>query len=116
MGVLHQRIATVPSSWQGYNEIVPPWGFQEIPPERQGLRGEYDYHGLAKRVHRCYQDNFRATDLAQLTVQQRGRVISLHGRVPSTHHLQKLVQLAITTPGAARVETHGVVVLAPSST
>lgn len=113
MGVLDHITTTVSRGWQNHNNAVLPWGFQEIPPERQGLRGEYDYHGLAKRVLRCYHDNFRKTDLAQLTVQQRGRVISLQGRVSSYHLLQQLTQLALTTPGTARVETHRVVVLAP---
>ncbi len=115
MGVFNQISTTVSRRWQRHNDTDPRFGFQEIPPERQGLRGEYDYHGLAKRVQRCYQENFRTADLAQLTVQQRGRVISLQGRVTSYHHLQKLTQLAMKIPGATRVETDKVVVLVPSS-
>ncbi|MGD1905363.1 MAG: hypothetical protein ACFB0C_05135 [Leptolyngbyaceae cyanobacterium] len=100
--------------WQQPSSITP-WRFSGIPPERQGLRGEYDYHGLAKRVWRCYQENFRKADLAQLTIRQRGRVISLQGWIPSEQHLQQLAQLALALAGTARVETHRVVVLMPAA-
>lgn len=113
MGVLNQMKTVVPMGWQRRASLMPTGGFAEIPPERQGLRGEYDYHGLAKRVWRCYEENFRKAELAQLTIRQRGRVISLQGRVSSHHHLQQLTQLAMTISGTARVETHKVVVLAP---
>jgi hypothetical protein len=112
MGVLNHMKTVAPIDWQQRASLMPT-GCSDIPPERQGLRGEYDYHGLAKRVWRCYEENFRKADLAQLTIQQRGRVISLQGRVSSYYHLQSLTQLALTISGTARVETHRVVVLAP---
>jgi hypothetical protein len=81
--------------------------FRSSPPERIGIRGEYDYNGLAKRVAKCFQQKF-GDDVAQLKVRQRGCVVILTGIVSSRRLLNRLVSLANTVEGAALVELYQV--------
>ncbi len=82
--------------------------FQSIPPERVGLRGEYDHYGLKKRVECHLRDCLGANAIADLTIIQRGRVIVLHGRVASPTQLHQIVQIALTVEGTAQVELCGI--------
>ena len=84
--------------------------FRMIPPERVGIRGEYDHHGLAKRVHLKFNQTLGKPAIAGLTVFQRGRVVILHGQVASQDLLNQLVQLAMQVDGADDVEIRGMVV------
>lgn len=86
----------------------PSW-YRDIPPERVGLRGEYDHHGLAKRVVRQFQEIFGKDAIARLGIQQRGRVIILTGTVASEALLKRLVLAAMAVEGTATVELRGVV-------
>ncbi|MEM9120904.1 MAG: BON domain-containing protein [Cyanobacteria bacterium P01_F01_bin.56] len=86
---------------------VPTW-FQATPPERIGLYGEYDYHGLQKRVEALYSRHFSHPELAQVTVSQRGRVVILQGIVRDLAMLEQLVELAKQVEGTFRVETNWV--------
>ena len=81
----------------------PSW-FRTIPPERIGLDGRYDYYGLQKRVEATFQERFDPQTLAGLSVNQRGRVVILYGRVSGREMLQRLVSLAERVEGAIRVE------------
>lgn len=82
-------------------------GFRASPPERIGLSGEYDYYGLAKRVHHAFQ--LIADDSQQmLRVRQRGRVVILSGYVFSPELLDRLVSVAMQLEGLDWVELHGV--------
>lgn len=81
----------------------PAW-FQAIPPERVGLHGEYDHYGLKKRVEAVFKQSCSAADLADVTVNQRGRVVILQGRVASKELLWRLVELASGVEGATKVE------------
>jgi hypothetical protein len=87
--------------------------FYTIPPERLGLRGEYDYHGLQKRARHHLAEQFGEAAIAQLTIVQRGRVVILHGTVASVEQLQQMVQAILTLPGAIHVELRGVEYGAP---
>ncbi|MFZ4639346.1 MAG: phospholipid-binding protein [Nodosilinea sp.] len=87
-----------PNSFAG--SLVP---LREIPPERVGIQGEYDYYGLVHRV----EDRFKAylgTVAAQVEVRQRGGVVILSGQVSSWMILEMLVSLALSTTGAIEVE------------
>lgn len=113
MGACHnQQIALNGSFGEGgalglqWGTTFPAW-FQTIPPERVGLNGEYDYYGLQKRVEHLFRQHFSRTELAQLRVGQRGRVVVLQGRVASREMLQCLVDLASKVEGSIRVETTG---------
>jgi hypothetical protein len=82
--------------------------FQSIPPERIGLQGEYDHHGLAKRVSLAFRQNFSPNEISSLRVAQRGAVVLLIGKIPSQRLLIKLVNLAMTIVGTADVEVNGI--------
>jgi len=94
------------SNWQSIDKF-PSW-FRTIPPERVGLDGKFDYHGLQKRVEAAFRECFEPQDLAQLFVAQRGRVVVLYGYVPSEEMLNRLVMLAKRVNGTTRVEVAGV--------
>ncbi len=85
--------------------------FRLIPPERVGLSGEYDHSGLAKRVVFAFEEHFEVSDLEQLRVLQRGRVIILLGRISSWQLLTRLIGVASEVYGASTVETHGLMIL-----
>ena len=84
--------------------------FSNIPPERIGLHGEYDYYGLSKRVSRCLSAHGDSA-LQQLKVRQRGRVVVLRGQVNSPHVLDQAVALALSVDGVDEVEAYGVTVV-----
>lgn len=80
-----------------------------IPPERIGLHGEFDYHGLSKRVSHCLSTN--ADDaLGRLKVRQRGRVVMLSGQLKSSYQLREVINLALSVDGVDAVETRGIAV------
>lgn len=85
---------------------------QTIPPERVGVRGEYDHCGLAKRVwlHCC--EAVGADAIASLSVKQRGSVVIFHGQIRSQALLEQLIQLAMQIEGTTNVEVRGVQVTA----
>lgn len=85
--------------------------FRMIPPERVGLTGEYDHSGLSKRVISAFQEQFEASEIAQLQVLQRGRVIIFLGRISNWQLLTRLVSVALEVYGASTVETHGLMIL-----
>jgi hypothetical protein len=87
-----------------WRQTFPSW-FQELPPERVGLNGEYDYYGLQKRVEAALSRQFNALDLEHLSVVQRGRVIVLHGWIVDNTLLHILTQVAEQVEGVIRVET-----------
>ncbi|MEM1254449.1 MAG: BON domain-containing protein [Cyanobacteria bacterium P01_H01_bin.21] len=82
--------------------------FLNIPPERIGLNGEFDYYGLSKRVsHRL---STKVDSLGHLKVRQRGRVVVLSGQLGSPYQLREVVNLAMSVDGVDEVETYGVAV------
>ncbi|MBT9314952.1 BON domain-containing protein [Leptothoe spongobia] len=81
--------------------------FSSIPPERMGLYGEYDYHGLSKRVFQCLNKNVDG-ELRRLKIRQRGRVVVLSGQLGSPYQLREIVTLALSVDGVDEVETYGV--------
>lgn len=82
--------------------------FDTIPPERMGLNGEYDYHGLAKRVCQLFQQQIGSEELRSLKVKQRGAVVILIGKVQTYALLARLVHLALSVTGTVDVEAQGV--------
>lgn len=86
----------------------PSW-YRTIPPERIGLDGRYDYHGLQKRVEVAFRKHFELQDLERLSVGQRGRVVILYGRVPTRQMLRRLIEVAERVEGTIRVEAAWIV-------
>ena len=82
--------------------------FRSIPPERVGLRGEYDHSGLAKRVKLAFQAHIDPIESERIHVIQRGRVVILVGMVASQSLLDRLVTVALSVSGTAQVEVYGV--------
>ena len=80
-----------------------------IPPERIGLNGEFDYYGLSKRVSHHLSAKADGS-LGHLKVRQRGRVVVLSGQLGSPYQLREVVSLAMSVDGVDEVETYGVAV------
>ncbi|HEY9734914.1 MAG TPA: phospholipid-binding protein [Trichocoleus sp.] len=87
---------------------------QAIPPERVGVRGEYDHYGLAKRVWLNCCEAVGADAIANLSVKQRGSVVILHGQIQSQSLLEQLIQVAMQVEGTTNVEVRGVQVTVPA--
>ena len=110
MGIYHNQSLTLASSVPQRNALNIRWGqtfpawFQTFPPERVGPNGEYDHYGLKKRVEVAFNKHFPPETLAHLSVSQRGRVVILHGRVPTHTTLQNLISIAESVEGTIRVE------------
>ncbi len=90
--------------------------FSTIPPERVGLDGEYDHHGLAKRVGLAFSENFEPQDFCGLRISQRGTVVVLMGEVSNPWLLNRLVRVALGVSGAADVEVNGMSTIKPLRT
>ena len=115
MGAFPKTLSTTSQAMQGVCTIsavtLPDsraW-FRTIPPERVGLRGEYDHSGLAKRVRQKFNQTLGKPTIADLSILQRGRVVILHGQIASQELLTQLVNLAMQVDGADHVEVRGIV-------
>jgi osmotically-inducible protein OsmY len=84
--------------------------FTTIPPERVGLRGEYDYNGLSKRVRLKLEQQFKSEQIETLQVDQRGAVVLLIGEVNSQRLLRELITASMSVDGAVGVEVNGVTI------
>ena len=78
---------------------------QDIPPERLGLRGEYDENGLAKRVALAFDRDPILEDVDTLYVAQTGTTVVLRGWVPNRDILNRMVMVAKEIHGTGDVET-----------
>lgn len=92
-----------PEGWMG-----GAFDLLDIPPERVGLNGEYDYYGLAKRIQARFSAQVGRPAVAQLAVKQRGSGIILSGHVESQALLEQLIQMAIQADGTTHVEVRDV--------
>ena len=114
MGIYQQKKVICAGTFDSTDSMAFEWAnafpawFQATPPERIGLHGEYDYHGLQKRVEAFYSRHFSPSELDQVTVSQRGRVVILQGVVRDRAMLKRLVDLAKQVDGTFRVETNWV--------
>jgi len=89
------------------SQSTSPSIFATIPPERLGVRGEYDHDGLAKRVQLALEQQFNYHEIAHLKVSQRGTVVILIGEVPHRRIFNQLIAVAMNVHGAAAVEING---------
>lgn len=88
--------------------------FQQFPPERIGLHGEYDHNGLAKRVQAKFNQSFSTEALRKIKVRQRGAMVVLLGTISDRALLSALVNVAMTVDGAIGVEVNGMNVVSPA--
>jgi hypothetical protein len=77
----------------------------EIPPERVGPDGNFDQSGLAKRVAMAFDQDSMVADLERVWVAQTGSQVVLKGEVPTSEHLNRLVEIANNVNGASAVST-----------
>lgn len=88
---------------------VNPQPFYEeselVPPERQGLHGEYDLSGLAKRVALAVDLDGRFADIDTIQVAQAGGTVVLIGSISSSAVLDQLVEVVKGVSGATDVSS-----------
>lgn len=86
---------------------VNPQPFDEesepVPPERQGLYGEHDENGLAKRVALAVDLDGRFADIDTVYVAQVGATVVLTGSIPSRDDLDGLLEVVKGVSGATSV-------------
>lgn len=99
-----------PEQAQVNPEPAPSDTGETIPPERQGLNGEYDQSGLAKRVALAFDEDSSLADIDTLYVAQTGGTVVLKGQVPSQDILDQVVAIARGVNGATDVQTDQVTV------
>lgn len=85
-------------------------GLRSIPPERVGLRGEYDYYGLAHRIQARFHDYMGKSESADIVVNQRGSAVILTGSISKAEVLNDLVVLAMSTDGVTQVEVYNMAI------
>jgi osmotically-inducible protein OsmY len=76
---------------------------ESVSPERQGLNGEYDQSGLAKRVALAFDEDGRFDEIDSIYVAQLGGTVVLKGEVFSQDILDELVDTARGVSGATDV-------------
>ena len=114
MGVLRTSFVTTGQIVSGVCYAIPLQTttigacWNQIPPERVGIRGEYDHYGLAKRVRLKFQEEMGEDAIACLSIRQRGSVVILLGQVSDSYLLEDLIQLAMEVEGTTHVEVCGV--------
>jgi osmotically-inducible protein OsmY len=81
---------------------------QNIPPERVGLKGEYDHYGLAKRVKKRFCDRLGSHSVRNILVKQRGAAVLISGKVAHQSMVEQLVEIAMEVDGATHVEVRDV--------
>jgi len=92
------------------SEDVESTDTESVPPERQGLNGEYDQNGLAKRVALAFDEDGRFDEIDSLYVAQLGGTVVLKGEVLSQDVLDELVEVARGVSGATDVSSDQVTV------
>lgn len=85
-------------------------GLSAIPPERVGLRGEYDYYGLAHRIQACFHEYMGQGENANIVVKQRGSAVILTGSIGEAELLKDLVALAMVADGVTQVEVYNLAI------
>lgn len=81
-----------------------------FPIEYQGLKGEYDPQGLAKRVAQAFDRHPQTRDIDTLCILQQGGQISLLGKVKTEQQLQQVIELARQVEGTQAVDVSQVFV------
>jgi hypothetical protein len=82
--------------------------FTTIPPERIGLDGDYDHHGLAHRVERAFEQRFGPQLTQALKITQRGSVVVIIGDVLPQAVVPQMMDIAMSISGTTDVELNGV--------
>jgi hypothetical protein len=81
-----------------------------LPLEYVGIHGEYDPHGLAKRVAQAFDQHSEIRQINTLCIIQHGNRINLLGKVANTAVLHQVIDLAKQVDGTKEVDVNQVVV------
>ncbi len=81
----------------------------DVPIERQGLNGEYDQSGLAKRVVKAF-DDAGVEDAPHLYVAQHDTTVDFTGHVHEQAILDHLAEIAKGVAGCTEVDTSKVTI------
>lgn len=79
-----------------------------ISPAKMGTDGQYDEHGLAKRVKKAVDNIPNISDSAKVYVAQKGNTVFLKGSVANRSTLETLVSVAKGVKGVESVNTDGI--------
>ncbi|MDX2272753.1 MAG: BON domain-containing protein [Cyanobacteriota bacterium] len=83
---------------------------EDVPLERQGLNGEYDQNGLAKRVAATFDLYTELQDIETVWVAQTGSTVVLKGKVTSPALQAKLIEVAGMVKGATAVSADDLII------
>lgn len=81
-----------------------------LPLEYVGIQGEYDPHGLAKRVAQAFDQHAEIAKIDTLCIIQHGNRINLLGKVANADILHQVIALAKQVEGIKEVDVNQVVV------
>lgn len=81
-----------------------------LPLEYVGIHGEYDPHGLAKRVAQAFDQHSEVRQINTLCIIQHGNKISLLGKVANVDVLHQVIDVAKQIDGTKEVDVNQVVV------
>ncbi len=80
----------------------------DVSPAKMGADGQYDEHGLAKRVKKAVDNIPNISNSAQVYVAQKGSTIFLKGSVPNRSTLETVVSTVKSVKGVEAVNTDGI--------
>lgn len=102
--------ATLPGKLDWTSQRRTESSVMTLPLEYMGIHGEYDPHGLAKRVAQAFDQHSEIRQINTLCIIQHGNRISLLGKVADTNVLHQVIDLAKQVDGTKEVDVNQVVV------
>ncbi len=90
-------------------EVSDKEATNDVSPEKMGADGQYDKHGLAKRVKKAVDNIPNISDSAKVYVAQKGSTVFLKGSVANRSTLETVVSVVKGVKGVEAVNTDGIV-------
>ena len=81
----------------------------DVSPAKMGADGQYDEHGLAKRVKKAVDNIPNISNSAKVYVAQKGSTIFLKGNVANRSTLETVVSVVKDVKGVEAVNTDGII-------
>ncbi|MDJ0647904.1 MAG: BON domain-containing protein [Xenococcaceae cyanobacterium MO_188.B19] len=79
-----------------------------VSPAKMGANGQYDEHGLAKRVKKAVDNIPNISNSARVYVAQKGSTVYLKGNVANRSTLETVVSVVKSVKGVEAVNTDGI--------
>lgn len=102
--------ATLPGKLDWTSQRKTESSVMTLPLEYVGIHGEYDPHGLAKRVAQAFDQHSEIRQINTLCIIQHGNRINLLGKVANKDVLRQVIDLAKQVDGTKEVDVNQVVV------